>query len=170
MAFSSETIAQSSAIQWQNDTLSMSKATAAKRNYISNIRGGGNANATEQINMPVDKLKFIMDACAANNVSEVSFVIIKVRAEELAFYKHHMPSVPDGTLLGSQMLVIKVSRSAFAGAAASGIFKPHPLMLSLAAAGLVQFEYKNAGIPFGAGDVYFSFGTICPPPTSCDTN
>ena len=168
--FSIELKAQSNPPDMKFDTLSMRNVEAAKRNYVSNIRGGGNPNATEQINIPLDKLKHIVDACAAHGMRNLSFVIIKIRGEDLAYFKHHNPDASEAQILGSQMLVIKVPRSVFAGAAAAGIMNGNPLMLSLAIAGINKLDYHFADLPFGTGDLYLSFGGICPPPTSCDTN
>lgn len=168
--FSGELKAQSNAPDMQYDTLAMRNADAAKRNYLNNIRGGGNPNATEQIGIPLDKLKYIVDACSSAGLTKLSFVIIKIRGEDLAFFKHHNPDASESQLLGSQMLVIKVPRRVFAGAAAAGIMNGKPLLLNLAMAGLYTLEHHFADLPYGSGDLYLSFGTICPPPTSCDTN
>ena len=168
--FSGGLNAQSNAPDMKSDTLSMRNVDAAKRNYLNNIRGGGNPNATEQINIPLDKLKFIVDACSNAGLTKLSFIIIKVRGEDLAYFKHHNPDANEAQILGSQMLVIKVPRRIFAGAAAAGIMNVTPLMLSLAMAGLYKLEHAFADLPYGTGDLYLSIGSICPPPTSCDTN
>jgi len=168
--------AQGNKIDWANDTISKTDAIAAKLNYLNNIRGGGNANATEQINLPVDKLKEILDACAANNITNVSVVFIKLRSNDVAHFKRLNPAAVDNDLKGSQMLVFKVPRNAFAGAkgAKINVGQTSPLMLSLMAAGLVLVDSGNieapATPPGGAGNYYFSFGSICPPPASCDTD
>lgn len=170
LLFSGGLNAQSNAPDMKFDTLSMRNVDAAKRNYLNNIRGGGNPNATEQVNIPLDKLKHIVDACAAHGMRNLSFVIIKIRGEDLAYFRHHNPDASEAQILGAQMLVIKVPRSVFAGAAAAGIMNGNPLMLSLTMAGLNKLDHPFADLPFGTGDLYLSFGGICPPPTSCDTN
>ncbi len=157
------------AIDWSKDTISRADANAGKLNYLNNIRGGGNPNATEQINLPVDKLKAVMDACAANNINSVSVFFIKIRQQDVAHYRTHNPGASDNDIKGSQMLVIKVPRSAFGGAAGAKAKIPagNPLLLSLATVGIVQLDYPIGGLPFGTGDVYLTIGGICPPPASC---
>lgn len=157
------------AIDWSKDTISRTDAIAGKLNYLNNIRGGGNPNATEQINLPVDKLKTVIDACAANNIYNISVFLIKVRPQDVAHYKQHNPGASDSDIKGSQMLVLKVPRSAFGKAAGAKTKIPagNALLLSLATVGLVQLDYPLGGLPFGAGDVYLAFGGICPPPASC---
>ncbi len=168
MVTASRTMAQGK-IDWGRDTISRADATAGKLNYLNNIRGGGNPNATEQINLPVDKLKEIMDACAANNIDNISVFFIKIRQGDVAHYRQNNPAASDADLKGSQMLVFKIPRRAFGGQAGAGKIIPssHPLMLSLAAAGLVQLNGRYPGLPYGTGDVYLTLGTICPPPASC---
>jgi hypothetical protein len=43
------------------------------------------------------------------------------------------------------------------------------LMFSLLGAGLVLLESPYTDLPFDNDDFFFSLGSICPPPTSCDT-
>ena len=156
-------------IDFSADTISRSDANAARLNYLNNIKGGGNPNATEQITLPVDKLKAIMDACASHNISNVYVFMIKIRQADLAHFRKHNPGVSDSDLKGSQMLVFKIPRMAFGEASGSKTKLPgsNPLLLSLAAVGLSVIDYPLGGLPFGSGDVYLSFGGICPPPASC---
>jgi hypothetical protein len=131
------------------------------------LRSHGN-KGTERINLPVDKLKEIMDACAANNITEVSVMIITVGQNDVNHFRSHNPGATDDQIKGSQMLVFKVPRSAFAGKMGAKInVSNNPLMLSLLGAGLVLLDSQTTGLPV-TGDLYFSFGGICPPPTSCD--
>ncbi len=157
-------------LNWSKDTISRADALAGKLNYLNNIRGGGNSNATEQINLPVDKMKQIMDACEANNIPNISVFFIKIRAADVAHYKQLNPSASDDDIKGSQMLVIRVPRSAFAGKMSSKVdlSTNNPLVVSLLAAGLILVDYPWTGLPPGTGDVFVTVGTICPPPASCD--
>lgn len=156
-------------IDWAYDTLSKADAMGAKNTYLNVIRGSGQ-NATEQINLPVGKLKEIMDACAANNVTDVAVMFAAIRQNDVARFKRNNPAASDDQLRGSQVLILRVPRRAFAGAAASknSSLKTNPLMVSLLSAGLMQVN-ESVIFPAGvSGDIYFSFGSICPPPASCD--
>ncbi len=156
-------------IDWSKDTISRADAAAAKLNYLNNIKGGGNSNATEQVTIPVDKLKYIMDACTANNISTISIFMVKIRQADLVHYRKHNPDVSDNDLKGSQMIVIKVPRYAFGGQAGSKAPVPanNKLMISLVSAGLLLIDYPLTELLGESGDVLFSFGKICPPPASC---
>lgn len=153
-------------IDWSKDTVSMADANASRNEYRNSVKG----RATEKISLPVDKLKEILDACAANGITNVDVLIGKVRASDIAHYKNFNKNSPDNELLGIQVLVFRVPRSAFGGNAAAQInaAKGNPLMLSLLAVGLQLIDEQKAGLPAGTGDYYFSFGAICPPPMSCD--
>lgn len=163
----------SSKIDWSKDTISKSDAIGAKSTYLNTIKGSGQKNATERINLPVDKLKEIIDACAAIGVTEVSVMIISLRQSDIARYRSSNPgtTATDDQLKGSQMLVFRIPRMAMAGAMGAKInVGKNPLMVSLLASGLVMLDAPFAGIPFASGDLFFLVGSICPPPTSCDTN
>lgn len=161
------TSAQSSnKIDWSKDTISMADANANRNAY----KNGVNGRATEKISLPVDKLKEILDACAANGITNVDVLIGKVRPSDIAHHKNFNKNASDNDLLGIQILIFRVPRSAFGGNAAAQIkvAKSNPLMLSLLAVGLELIDEQKAGLPAETGDYYFSFGAICPPPLSCD--
>jgi hypothetical protein len=154
-------------LDFSKDTLKEADVIGARNTYLNNLRGNGK-KATERINLPVDKLKEIIDACAANNITDISVMIITIGQANITHFKSHNPGATDDQLKGSQMLVFKVPRSAFAGALGAKInLSSNPLMLSLLGAGLVLVDPAVTGLPFG-GDLYFSVGGICPPPASCD--
>lgn len=167
--FSFAGFSQGYKLDWKKDTISRADANAARLNYLNNIKGGGNPNPTEQITLPVDKMKEIMDACASHNITNVAVFIIKIRQADVAHFKLHNPDASDSDLKGSQMIVLKVPRMVFGGPAGAKTKLPsnNPLLVSLAAAGLVLIDYPISGLMPGTGDVLFSFGTICPPPASC---
>jgi len=157
-------------IDWVNDTIPKADAIGARSTYLNNLRSHGN-KATELINLPVNKLKDIMDACTANNITQVSVFIITIRQSDVVHFRHYNPSATDEELKGSQLLVFKVPRQAFPGALGAKInLSNNPLMVSLMAAGLVLLDPRIEGLPPSTGSVYLSFGGICPPPASCDTN
>ena len=156
-------------INWADDTLSFSSVTEASKQYKKDIKKV-NFNCTEQINLSVDKLKFLIDACAASGITSVGFLMVKISGSDLAHFKKHNPNASEAELVGSQMLVIKIPRRAFTGAAAAGVIYPSRLMLSMAAAGIYRLGLPLSDLPFGTGDYYFTVGNICPPPASCDTN
>jgi len=171
MLFIVITAQSQSGVDWKKDTLSNAEAKGGRESYLNTIRGSGQ-KATERINLPVYKLKAILDACAAKNITEISASVILLRQEDVARYKRNHPetSATDAQIKGSQLIVFKVPRSAFEGAmGAKTKLSNHPLMTSLVSMGLVQLQWKYTDLGFGgAGDIYFEFGTICPPPTSCD--
>ncbi len=162
-------------IDWSRDTISRTDAMGAKKTYINTIKGSGQ-KPTEQINLPVDKLKEIIDACAANNVTDVSVIIVTIRKDDIKRYRRNNPSlsadVTDNVIQGSQTLVFKIPRRAFADSAkeATRLSLNPSLMTSLAGAGLVLFKKTENDPQFKAEYIYFSFGSICPPPTSCDAD
>jgi hypothetical protein len=158
------------AIDLGKDTISKTNAIGARNTFLNNLRGHGN-KATERIKLPVNKLKTIMDACAAKNITDVSVMIITLGPNDLVQARKQNPGLTDQELRGAQMLVFRVPRNAFPGAAGAKINVPKnsPLMISLLGAGLVLMEESYTDLPFGSDDLFFSLGTICPPPTSCDT-
>lgn len=157
-------------INMSNDTISRTTAIGARNTFANSLRGNGN-KASDRIKLPVDKLKEIMDACTAKNITEVSVMIITIRQEDLAQARKQNPGVADDDLKGRQMLVFRVPRRAFSSGSSSKINMPknNSLMISLLGAGLVILDSPYTDLPFGTDDVYFAFGSICPPPTSCDT-
>ncbi len=167
----SSSTAQKGKIDWAKDTLSQTDALGARMTYENTIKGSGQ-KPTLQINLQVDKLKEIMDACNANNIYNVAVMIITLRQQDVQRYKNLNPgtTATDNEIKGSQMLVFKVPRAAFAGMTGAKINTPknNSLMVSLLSAGLVVLDDTYADLPFGRDDIYLSFGTICPPPTSCD--
>ncbi|MEO5947553.1 MAG: hypothetical protein ABIP79_12105 [Chitinophagaceae bacterium] len=175
--FTFSSTAQKNNLDWANDTISKGDAIGGKNSYLNTIRGSGQ-NATEQINLPVDKLKEIIDACAANNISTVAVMIISLRQSDIQRYKKNNPDIPsnlkDSDLKGRQMIVIKVPRSAFTApmsqkGAKSNSRVANSLSASLLSAGLVQIKELYKELPFASGSYYFSFGSMCPPPAACDT-
>ena len=161
-----------SKIDLGKDTISRTDVIGAKNTYLNSLKAFGQ-KATEQINLPVDKLSAIVDACNKNNISDVAVIIITLRQSDIARYRRLNPTstATDAELKGSQMLVFKVPRQAFAGAAAAKVklSNNNPLMLSLLSAGLVLLDKPFTGLSPASGNLYFSFGSICPPPASCDT-
>lgn len=161
----------SNRIEWSKDTLSRDDVKGANDTYKNTIRGSGQ-NPTQQINLPVDKLKEILDACYSSGVSNVAVLFITLRQKDVARYKRNNPgtTAPDNEIKGSQMFVIKVPRNAFAGKAGAkiNVSGNNSLPLSLLSSGLVQLKESYKELPFAAGSLYFSFGTLCPPPSSCD--
>jgi hypothetical protein len=155
-----------SKIDLSKDTISMAAANASRTEY----RNGINGRATEKISLPVDKLKEILDACAAKGISNVDVLIGKVRANDIAHYRNFNKDAKDNDLLGIQVLIFKVPRRAFASqqGAKINITRSNPLMLSLLSAGLVLVDAEKVGLTGTDEDLYFSFGSICPPPLSCD--
>jgi len=159
---------QPSVIDWAQDTMSRANFLSARSLYVNNLRGHA-LQATEQINLPVDKLKAVMDACNTNNITEISVSVITIRQSDVARFRKNNPAATDAQLAGSQMIVFKVPRRAFGGAAGAGKINAtnNSLMVSLLAAGLVILDQPFADLPFGTTDVYLSFGTFCPPPATC---
>ncbi len=157
-------------IDLSKDTISRTNAIGARNTFANSLRSGGN-KATDRIKLPVDKLKEIMDACDANNITEVSVMIITIRQNDLVQARKHNLGATDDQLKGSQMLVFRVPRRAFTGATGAkiNVSNNNGLMFSLLGAGLVLLESPYTDLPFGSDDFFFSLGSICPPPTSCDT-
>lgn len=159
-------------IDWSKDTVSKNDAVGAKSTYLNMIKGSGQKNATERIALPVDKLKSILDACAAKNITEIAVMIVSLRQSDIVRYRKSHPesTATDEQLKGSQILVFKVPRHVFAGAtSAKSNLAGHPLMMSLLAAGLIQLDAGYSDFPATGDALYFSLGTICPPPGSCDS-
>jgi len=158
-------------IDWKTDTIPAGTAKLARDSYLNTVRGSGQ-KATERINLPVYKLKAVLDACAAKGISEISASIILIRSEDVSRYRKNHPesTASDAQIKGSQLIVFRVPRRAFEGAmGAKTNLSNHPLMTSLASIGLVQIHLKYVDLGFGsADDIYLEFGTICPPPTVCD--
>jgi hypothetical protein len=157
-----------SKIDLSKDTISMADANASRTEYRNGVRG----RATEKISLPVDKLKEVLDACAAKGIEKVDVLIGKVRPGDIAHYKNFNRDANDNDLLGIQVIILRVPRRAFAGqmGAKINLTKNNPLMLSLLTAGLALVDAEKVGLTGSGEDLYFSFGSICPPPTSCDTN
>jgi len=158
-------------IDWSKDTVSKADAVGGKSTYLNMIKGSGQKNATERIALPVDKLKTILDACAAKNITEIAVMIVSIRQSDIVRYRKSHPesTATDEQLKGSQILVFKIPRHVFTSASSSkSNLSNNPLMISLMAAGLILLDAGYSELP-GAGDaLYFSLGTICPPPGSCD--
>lgn len=159
-----------SKINMSNDTISRTNAIGARNTFANSLRGNGK-KASDRIKLPVDKLKEIMDACTAKNITEVSVMVITIRQEDLVQARKQNPGVADNDLRGSQMLVFRVPRRAFSSLSGAKVNVPknNSLMISLLGAGLILLDSPYTDLPFGTEDVFFALGSICPPPTSCDT-
>jgi hypothetical protein len=170
---SPESQAQSKrSIDWNTDTIAASAASSSATKFRSDLNNAGK-KATKIISLPVDKLKEIMDACAANGVTDIKVLIVTLRVEDTAQYSKHNPGMTASEkkdIIGRQTIVIRVPRKAFgSGESGSRIIIPgkSSLMLSLLTAGMLVID-KPSEVPYGADDIFFEFGSICPPPTSCD--
>ena len=162
--------AQNRHIDWATDTVSKADAIAGRSTYLNVVRGSGQL-ATEQIKLPVDKMKDIFDACAAQNITEISVMIVATRQSDIARLRKTNPEITSTgtTLKGRQMLVFRVPRRAFYGAAGSKVsISNSPLMVSLLGMGLAMLDSSILDLTATGDDIYFSVGTICPPPASCD--
>lgn len=159
-------------INLATDTVSQANAVDGRSAYRNIIKSG--KHKTEQINLPVDKLKDIVDACAAYGVTDISVMIIALKQRDLARYRAHNngSTATDDEIIGSQILVFRVPRAALQSAQSQKGAKinrtPSPLMTSLLAAGLRVLDQPYDDTPFLTDFMYFSFGSICPPPLSCD--
>ncbi len=159
-------------IDWSKDTISANAATSASTKLRNELNNAGK-KATKIISLPVDKLKEIMDACAANGVADVKVLIVSIGAEDAEHYGKRNPefsAADKKDIIGRQTVIIRVPRAAFAEASGSGKITPlnNKLMVSLLTAGLVMLDKPFAELPQRGDDIYFSIGNICPPPTSCD--
>lgn len=166
--FSATTFAQNN-IDWNKDTIPMNEALGARSTYVNTIRGSGQ-KATERVTLPVAKLKSIIDACASKGISEIAVYFVVLRQQDIARYRraHPTSTATDEQLRGSQLLVFKVPRSVFQGAKSSKInLSNNPLVISMLSLGLVLLDQPFDKLD-GTDDLYFSFGEVCPPPTSCD--
>lgn len=166
--FSATTFAQNN-IDWNKDTIPMNEAIGAKSTYVNTIRGSGQ-KATERINLPVAKLKNILDACASKGINEIAVMVVVIRQQDIARYRRAHPetTATDDQIRGSQILVFKVPRHVFQGAKSSKVnLSDNPLVLSMLSFGLVLLDQPFDKVE-GTDDLYFSLGTICPPPASCD--
>lgn len=159
-------------IDWNTDTVSMNSASTRATKFRTDLNNSGK-KATRIFILPVDKLKDIMDACYARGVTDVKVMVVSIRKEDTAHYAKRNPNLTAAErsdLIGRQAIVIRVPRQAF-GESGSGIAVPksNPLMMSLLTAGMIQLDkHAFAELAPFAGDYYFEFGSICPPPNSCD--
>lgn len=163
-----------SKIDWSKDTISKADAIGGKRTYENSLKASGQRNVTGSLIIPVDKLKEIMDACKENNITDVPVYFFSIRQSDVARYKSKHPeaaSKSDDDIRGNQLLVFKIPRRAFESKlrAMKNNISTSPLMTSLLAAGLVLVDSQYVDLPANNESLYFSFGGICPPPTSCDT-
>jgi hypothetical protein len=163
--------AQSSKIDWSRDTVSKADAIGGKDTYVNTIRGSGQL-ATEKITLPVDKMKEILDACAAKGVTEITVLFVAIRQSDIARFRKNNPEIggTNSQLKGRQLIVFRIPRHVFSYQAGSkaGIPQDNPLLLSLLSVGLMQLDQSYIDAPAEGDDIYFSIGTICPPPASCD--
>jgi hypothetical protein len=159
-----------SSIDWKKDTISKDAANGRRSSYLNALRGSGQ-KATERVNLPVDKLKDILDACASNGITEISVLLVSMRPADVARYKANHPEsgATDEQLKGTQLVVFRIPRKAFYGKMGAGInSSSSPLLLSLASSGLHLIKNKYTELSYGTDDLFFDLGTICPPPSSCD--
>jgi hypothetical protein len=153
----------------RKDTVSNDVAKVQKESYRNIIKGSGQ-KATERVNFPVEKLKFILDACANNNIKDISAYFTAIRPEDISRYRANHPesTATDQQLLKSQLIIFRVPRSAFSGSMGAKVnLSTHPTMISLLGMGLILLD-GPFGITGTTEDLYFDIGTICPPPASCD--
>jgi hypothetical protein len=159
-------------ISLSTDTLSESVAKSGREMFFHDMRPDpkDQDKLTKQITLPVNKLKEIMDLCAANKVPDITVFFMTIRGSDLAHFRNYNPGVPDADLMGKQMLVIRVPRQIFTAAmgAKNNHVHDNPFLAGLLASGFVAMNYLPEGQPAASGDLYLSFGTICPPPASCD--
>ncbi len=163
-------INQSSRLDFKNDTISSANVSLAASKYKSDLTTAGK-KATNSIRIEVDKLKEILDACAAKGIANVSFMIVSIRKEDTAQYGRRNPglSATDrNDLVGRQQLIIRVPRSAFAASLGKAGGMQGSLMMSLLLMGLVPLDNPLADLPPSSDDLFFSLGSICPPPSICD--
>ena len=165
------THAQPKHINWATDTVSKADAIGGRSTYVNTIRGSGQL-ATERIKLPVDKMKEILDACAAQNITEITVYFVAIRQVDIARMRKTHPEVTatGGTLKGRQMLVFKIPRRAFGytNNSKSSVSLTNPVMVSLLGAGLMLLDKSSLDLPAGDDNYYFSIGTMCPPPAACD--
>ena len=159
-------------IDLAKDTISKLNAKGANETYMNVIRGSAQ-KATQQVTLPVEKLKAIVDACAAKNISGITVLFATIRDKDLAHYRKQNPEVTstNNKIVGSQTIIFRVPRYAFAGGASSSkidLSPKNPLMISLLSAGLIRLDPADFYEFFAGDDIYFGFGVICPPPASCD--
>jgi hypothetical protein len=160
-----------SRLDFKNDTVSSDAVTQAALKYKSDLSAAGK-KATNSIRIEVDKLKEILDACAANGIANVSFMIVTIRKEDTAHYGRHnygLTATERNDLVGRQQLIIRVPRSAFAASLGkAGGMQGSSLMTSLLLMGLVPLDKLLADLPPSSDDLFFSLGSICPPPSICN--
>ena len=80
-----------SKIDLGKDTISRTDVIGAKNTYLNSLKAFGQ-KATEQINLPVDKLSAIVDACKMNNISDLAVIIITLRQSDIARYRRMNPT------------------------------------------------------------------------------
>ncbi len=171
-SYSQNGVKTTNRIDWSKDTVSANAASTASTKLRNELNSAGK-KATKVISLPVDKLKEIMDACAANGVADVKVLIVSIGADDAEHYGRRNPGLSAADkkdIIGRQTVIIRVPRAAFSEASGSGKISPvnNKLMLSLLTAGLVMLDKPFAELPQRGDDIYFSIGNICPPPTSCD--
>lgn len=156
-------------IDWTKDTITESAAVAARFRMNNDLNAAGR-KSTQFISMNVNKLKEVVDACAAAGISDIKFWLTAIRREDVAQYALRHPNMTEpqkNDLIGRQILVIKVPRSIFRSPMQQGSGFIHglsPLMLGLLGSGFIPLDLKDLA---AAGDTYLSFGSICPPPDIC---
>ena len=156
-------------LDFSKDTIPQKEAKAANDSYQNTITGSGQ-RASKQVMLPVEKLKAIVDACAANNINNITVLFATIRDKDIAHYRKHNPEVTstNSQIIGRQILIFKIPRRAFASTSGSSQMGNSPLMTSLLLMGLYQINTAAYDLPFAEDNIYLTFGTICPPPAACD--
>ncbi len=158
--------AEAQGIDWTKDTITETAAIAGRYRLSNDLNAAGR-KSTKYVEMNVSKLKEVVDACAANGITNIKFWLTSIRREDVAQYALRNPGLTEAEkneLIGRQIIVIKVPRSIFKNnIQQSSGFIPgiSPLMISLMLYGFTPFDTQ------GIGDTYLSFGAICPPPDNC---
>ena len=158
----------SSTIDWTIDTVAGDIARKGLAKFKSDM-ANANRKSSTTITMPVAKLNEVLNKLASKGIPNVTFIIATIRKEDTAHYAKHVPGLTPAyrnDLIGRQQIIIKVPKAAFETQTQSGSRIPirtSSLMTSLLLMGLIQWENEY----YAAEDVYFTFGTICPPPAAC---
>ena len=157
----------SKTIEWDKDTVSSYNAQIRKDKYHiyfeKDLR-----NVTPSIYLPVNKLKAIVDVCAAGNIQNIEFILAVIRPQDTARYFAKHPSLSDTDkfkVVNRQTLIIKVPREV-----AQQLSYGRRNQLQKFSAAMLALGYTKIDSGFGLnfeGSVYFDIGTICPPPEGC---
>lgn len=153
-------------IDWGRDTVSTSNAESRKEKYHiyfeKDLR-----NVTPSIFIPVDKLKAIVDACAAAKLENIEFILAVIRPQDTARYfeRHPLAAEHRPKVVNRQTILIKIPREVAGQISKSRLRRADKLITALYGLGYKPWEVEG-GWPAG-GSVYFDIGVICPPPSDC---